>query len=68
MNESTILNNVLRVAVDDQDKPQTPGWRAKYYFIKGNEEKTYKIETDQNTNEGILSVIKVSQLFSRQVF
>lgn len=51
---------ILRVAVTDADTPNTPAWRAVYSIVMGNEEGNYKIETDPKTNEGILTVIKVS--------
>ncbi|XP_048464531.1 cadherin-like protein 26 [Rhincodon typus] len=53
-------NNVviLRVSVTDKDTSYTPAWRAKYKIIQGNEDENYKIETDPETNDGMLFLIK----------
>ncbi|XP_078506547.1 cadherin-like protein 26 [Lissotriton helveticus] len=49
---------ILRLGVTDQDTPHTPAWRAVYTIKTGNERGSFKIETDPETNEGLLTVIK----------
>ncbi|XP_035995442.1 cadherin-like protein 26 [Fundulus heteroclitus] len=56
--EMTHSKEILRVAVDDMDSPGTPGWKAEYYFISGNEDGMYNITTDPITNEGIIGIAK----------
>uniref|UniRef100_A0A672TAZ4 Cadherin 26, tandem duplicate 1 n=1 Tax=Sinocyclocheilus grahami TaxID=75366 RepID=A0A672TAZ4_SINGR len=51
------LKEILRIGIKDKDSPNTPGSRAVFSILKGNEEGNYKIETDSKTNEGVLSVI-----------
>ncbi|XP_072305070.1 cadherin-like protein 26 [Eucyclogobius newberryi] len=67
VNEMAVVKDVLRVAVEDKDSPNTPGWQAKYSFVSGNENENYEIVTDPKTNEGIFSVIKGKD-FERTTF
>ncbi|KAI5612091.1 cadherin-like protein 26 isoform X1 [Silurus asotus] len=48
---------VLRLQVSDKDTRGTPAWRAKF-TLHGDQENYFKIQTDPNTNEGILSVMR----------
>ncbi|KAJ8409011.1 hypothetical protein AAFF_G00240320 [Aldrovandia affinis] len=48
---------VLRLHVEDKDAKNTKAWRAKY-TIYGDEDNHFKIETDPETNDGILIVQK----------
>ncbi|XP_040015002.1 cadherin-like protein 26 [Xiphias gladius] len=47
----------LRLHVTDKDNPNSPAWRARY-TIQGDQGEHFKIETDPDTNDGILTVVK----------
>uniref|UniRef100_A0A8C8C9N1 Cadherin domain-containing protein n=1 Tax=Oncorhynchus tshawytscha TaxID=74940 RepID=A0A8C8C9N1_ONCTS len=48
------------VNATDNDEPGTGNWETKYTIAKGNPSRNFAIRTDPVTNEGILSVVKVS--------
>ncbi|MCJ8741382.1 hypothetical protein PDJAM_G00069990 [Pangasius djambal] len=48
---------VLRLKVRDEDSPGSPAWRAKF-TLHGDHGNYFKIHTDPETNDGILTVIK----------
>uniref|UniRef100_A0A8C8EU37 Cadherin domain-containing protein n=1 Tax=Oncorhynchus tshawytscha TaxID=74940 RepID=A0A8C8EU37_ONCTS len=49
---------VLRIPVDDKDEEKTPNWNARFVITQGNENGNFRIDTDPETNEGLLYVIK----------
>ena len=49
----------LRLHVTDKDTVNSRAWRARY-TIHGDGGRHFKIETDPETNDGILTVVKVS--------
>uniref|UniRef100_A0A663MGT5 Cadherin domain-containing protein n=1 Tax=Athene cunicularia TaxID=194338 RepID=A0A663MGT5_ATHCN len=56
--ENRVNVEILRVSVVDLDEPGSPGSRAVYEIIRGNDDRSFEITTDKNTNEGILCVVK----------
>ncbi|KAM3877970.1 cadherin-like protein 26 [Diretmus argenteus] len=50
-------SSLLRLHVTDRDTQGSPAWRARY-SIHGDKGGHFKIETDPDTNDGILTVVK----------
>ncbi|GAA6072532.1 cadherin-like protein 26 isoform X1, partial [Tachysurus ichikawai] len=55
--ERQIGVEVLRLQVNDSDSTDSPAWKAKF-TLHGDLENNFKIQTDPETNEGILTVVK----------
>ncbi|XP_004606183.2 desmoglein-2 [Sorex araneus] len=49
---------VIRIKVSDADEVGSDNWLANFTFVSGNEEGYFHIETDTQTNEGIVTLIK----------
>jgi hypothetical protein len=63
MYEGTVEENqanveVIRIKVTDADEIGSDNWLANFTFASGNEEGYFHIETDAQTNEGIVTLIK----------
>ncbi|NWZ23690.1 DSC2 protein, partial [Asarcornis scutulata] len=56
--ENKVNVEILRVSVLDLDELGAPGSTAVYEIIRGNDDRSFEITTDRNTNEGILCVVK----------
>lgn len=54
---------VMRIKVFDADERGSDNWLANFTFVSGNERGYFRIETDNQTNEGIVILIKVSTLY-----
>lgn len=53
---------VMRIKAVDKDLEHSDNWLSVFKIIKGNEDNLFSIETDPETNEGVLKLIKVFQL------
>ncbi|NXL61017.1 DSG2 protein, partial [Chordeiles acutipennis] len=49
---------ILRIKVLDKDEEFSDNWLANFSFVSGNEEGFFRIVTDTQTNEGILTLVK----------
>ncbi|XP_068120434.1 cadherin-like protein 26 isoform X2 [Hyperolius riggenbachi] len=56
--EHAVNVTILRFGATDRDTPHTPGWRAVYTIVEGDDDGNYNIITDPETNEGMLVVVK----------
>ncbi|XP_033009555.1 cadherin-like protein 26 [Lacerta agilis] len=56
--EGKTEHGILRLQVEDKDSPKTPAWRVKYKILGGDDTENFSIETDPDTNEGVLSITK----------
>ena len=52
---------IVNLTVEDKDDPTTGAWRAAYTIINGNPGQSFEIHTNPETNEGMLSVVKVRE-------
>lgn len=52
--------DVGRLEVEDRDLPGSPNWAARFTILEGDPQGHFAIRTDPRTNEGVLSVVKVS--------
>ncbi|NXW45866.1 DSG2 protein, partial [Nyctiprogne leucopyga] len=49
---------ILRIKVFDKDEEFSDNWLANFSFVSGNEDGFFRIVTDTQTNEGILTLVK----------
>uniref|UniRef100_A0A665VP38 Desmocollin-2-like n=1 Tax=Echeneis naucrates TaxID=173247 RepID=A0A665VP38_ECHNA len=58
VNENEKEKLILRIPVTDKDLKGSPNWISKFVITKGNENGNFRIDTDPETNEGLLYVTK----------
>ncbi|XP_054580019.1 desmoglein-2 [Eptesicus fuscus] len=56
--ENRVNVEVMRIKVLDADERGSDNWLANFTFVSGNERGYFRIETDNQTNEGIVILIK----------
>lgn len=59
VDENVVDVVVMKIKALDKDLVHTDNWLTVFKIMKGNEDNLFSIETDKETNEGILKLIKV---------
>ncbi|KAI4565050.1 hypothetical protein MJG53_021087, partial [Ovis ammon polii x Ovis aries] len=57
--ENCLSSELIRFQTIDLDEEGTDNWLAKYLILSGNDGNWFDIQTDPQTNEGILKVVKM---------
>lgn len=57
--ENTVSVIVANLTVRDKDQPHTPNWNAVYRIVGGDPMGHFAIHTDELTNDGRVTVVKV---------
>ncbi|KAM4841404.1 desmoglein-4 [Thomomys bottae] len=57
--ENCLSSELIRLQAIDLDEEGTDNWLAKYVILSGNDGNWFDIQTDPQTNEGILKVVKM---------
>ncbi|XP_072530139.1 desmoglein-2.1-like [Salminus brasiliensis] len=58
VDENVVDVEVLRIQALDKDEERTDNWLAVFEIVSGNGDGYFNIETDPNTNEGVLYLVK----------
>jgi len=56
---------VANLTVTDKDQPNTAAWNAVYKITGGDSTGRFSVPTDPTTNEGLVTVVKVSRVGSK---
>lgn len=57
---------VANLTVTDKDQPHTPAWNAMYRMTGGDPTGRFTILTDPNSNDGLVTVVKVRDGISQK--
>nr|XP_035952580.1 desmoglein-4 [Halichoerus grypus] len=57
--ENCLSSELIRLQAIDLDEEGTDNWLAKFLILSGNDGNWFDIQTDPQTNEGILKVVKM---------